>query len=755
MSFRQLLSVSGLICCGLFFGPTAGAQTYSLVIGIDGLGPYGLGAANAPNLHSLIDGTWAGAGANYRGAVSNHAFAGGVLGTPTQQATSSGPGWSSILTGVWNDKHGVINNTFAGSQYAQWPAYLKTLESNVANVRTAGVVTWSPINSNIFVPDGVNPNLDFVQGTNNDSVTTSVTVSQINLFPASGPGALFIQLDDIDIAGHSSGAYSSNFLGQVADVDSQVGSMLAAIRNRPTFSSENWQVLIISDHGHVGSGGHGGQTMMERTIPVIVSSKSTVQGLVPADARQPAMVDVAATVLNHFGVTIPSGQVGLPLGSQVIDLSSRSSLLSGLVSHLKFDGSVEGSHGVDGGTAFGSVQYADGRFGQAGLVTSYGSGYVRLDRDLGAEFGLATDFAMSMWLKYDSFTGDPAFFSNKNWNSGANTGINFALQTIGGGSLDLNTRAGGGVRRDIEPFRGVGPSQWHHLLVNVDRDGRTLLYINGFLFGEVSQTSQGSFDGSFPWTFFNDGTGAYTQGSVIGLMLDEFGAWNRLLTHDEIAYLSRSPISPAADVVGSFVDHIEYSGVGSSIDTGKSLALEGNGPTQLSEDHLINSLGGIRGLVLDIQGLANPGGLSAADFVFQVSPQGSFEESANPPISWAIAQAPQSVTVIPGSPDRVHIQWAVDAIENRWLRLTISANANTGLVVPKTYYVGHLRGETDAVGPVFTVSFADVSPIRSAVGTIVDSSSILDVDKNGIISFADISAMRSNVGSQLTTIAIP
>jgi hypothetical protein len=755
VNFRALISAAVLMAGSLFFGTKARSHTYSLVIGLDGLAPYGLGAGSAPNLHSLIDGSWAGPEADYRGSLSNHAFAGGILGTSTQQATSSGPGWSSILTGVWKDKHGVINNTFSGSQYASWPAYLKTLESQVANIRTAGIVTWSPITTNIFAPDGVNPNLDFAQGTNSDSTTTAVTVSQISLLPASSPGALFVQLDDIDIAGHSSGMYSSNYLGQVADVDSQVGSMLAAIRNRASFPNENWQIFIVSDHGHVGSGGHGGQSTMERTIPVIVSSKSTVQGLVPADARQPAMVDVAATVLNHFGVTIPTGQVGLPLGSQVIDLSSRSSLLSGLVSHLKFEGSVEGSYGVDGGTAFGNVQYADGRFVQAGLVAAYGSGYVRLDRDLGAEFGLATDFAMSLWVKYDSISGDPAFFSNKNWNSGANTGINFALQTVGGGSLDLNTRASGGVRRDIEPFRGVGPGEWHHLLINVDRDGQTLLYIDGYLFGEVSQTSQGSFDGSFQWNFFNDGTGAYTQGSAVGLMLDEFGAWNRLLSRDEIAYLANSPISPFAEVVGSFVDHLGYSGAGTSIDAGKSLAQEGSGPTQLGYEHLINSVGGIRGLILDIQRLGNPGGLSAADFMFQISPQGVFEESAHPPSAWSSAPVPLSVTVTPGSPDRVRLQWAEHAIENRWLRLTVSANANTGLAIPRTFYLGHLCGETDAQGTVYTVSFADVSPIRSAVGTIVDSSSVLDVDKNGIISFADISAMRSNVGSQLTTIAIP
>lgn len=211
-----------------------------------------------------------------------------------------------------------------------------------------------------------------------------------------------------------------------------------------------------------------------------------------------------------------------------------------------------------------------------------------------------------------------------------------------------------------------------------------------------------------------------------------------------------------ATVEGSFVNHGSYSGAGSAIDSGKSLVQEGNGPTLLTYNNLINTARGINGVAFDIQGLGNAGSLSAADFVFQMSPQGAFDEGANPPSGWASAPAPASVTVTPGSPDRVLVSWADNSIENRWLRVTISANANTGLASPQTYYLGHLRGETTGPpGAAFTVAFADITPIRAAVGQTVDSSSIADIDKNGTVAFSDISAMRSNVGSQLTIITVP
>ena len=537
--FRSIFGMAVLIAVAA----PATAQTYSLVIGVDGLGPYGLHAAPTPNLDKLMNGTWAGTGSAYRGAIANHAYAGGVRGTATQQATLSGPGWSSIHTGVWNNLHGVTDNSFSGSRYAERPSYLKILESQVSGIYTAGISSWNPINNNMFAPDGVNPNLDFRLGTNeNDVQSTATAVSQIAGLSNSSRGAIFVHLDDVDIAGHSTGAYSSNYLSNISDVDSQVGSMLNAIKSRANFASENWQVVVVADHGHVSGGGHGGQTQMERTIPIIISSQTTQQGLITSDARQPAMVDVPATVFNHFGVSVPAGQAGQALGQSVVGPSNVASLTNGLVSHLAFDGNTLGSPGTSGGTVVGNVQFTDGKFGQSVTVSQYGSGIVRLNQDLGSLFGTNRDFAMSMWMKYESFTGDPAFFSNKNWNSGNNTGINMALQTIGAGSLDLNTKTNSAGRQDIEPLGGLSAGEWNNLVFNVDRDGTSLLYLNGMLFGEIVLTSAGTFDGAFNWTFLNDGTGSYSSGSITGLRMDDFGAWNRKLTLDEISYLSQNSI---------------------------------------------------------------------------------------------------------------------------------------------------------------------------------------------------------------------
>src|SRR5262245_55870584 len=69
-------------------------------IGMDGVRTDALLAAKVPNLQKLI--------AN--GAFSQQTT---ILGPREHKAdTISGPGWSNLLTGVWPDKHGVLNNEF-------------------------------------------------------------------------------------------------------------------------------------------------------------------------------------------------------------------------------------------------------------------------------------------------------------------------------------------------------------------------------------------------------------------------------------------------------------------------------------------------------------------------------------------------------------------------------------------------------------------------------------------------------------------
>ncbi len=89
----------------LFLQNLAAQNGKVLLIGIDGCRADAILLANTPNIKGLLP----------HATYSFDAL--------THYPTWSGPGWSSMLTGVWEDKHGVLDNTFAGSHYDLYPDF--------------------------------------------------------------------------------------------------------------------------------------------------------------------------------------------------------------------------------------------------------------------------------------------------------------------------------------------------------------------------------------------------------------------------------------------------------------------------------------------------------------------------------------------------------------------------------------------------------------------------------------------------------
>lgn len=108
-----------------------------LIVGVDGTRPDALAKAKTPHFDQLIE----------SGTFTDTAQ---ILGTRYQENdTISGPGWSSILTGVWADKHGVHDNSFRGRQYELFPHFFKHLKRARPEAETISLVSWEPISEYI------------------------------------------------------------------------------------------------------------------------------------------------------------------------------------------------------------------------------------------------------------------------------------------------------------------------------------------------------------------------------------------------------------------------------------------------------------------------------------------------------------------------------------------------------------------------------------------------------------------------------
>jgi len=265
-----------------------------MVIGVDGLMPAAVKTANTPHLDELIE----------DGAVSYNAFAGGVFGSSTQQPTSSGPSWSSILTGVWLDKHNVPNNSFSDPDYENYPCFFKRLKEKKADAYCSSIVQWTPINTHIIT------DADYMETGSGGGVAIK-TISHLS---KENPDAIFLHFDDVDGAGHGYGYSPTNpkYLSAISSVDSLIGIVIRGINNRSNFASEDWLIIVVCDHGGIGTG-HGGQSPEERTAFLLASGGSVTRDEVSSG---PGIVAVPPTVFEHLGIEVDSewGWAGQPFG---------------------------------------------------------------------------------------------------------------------------------------------------------------------------------------------------------------------------------------------------------------------------------------------------------------------------------------------------------------------------------------------------------------------------------------------------------
>jgi len=133
---------------------------------------------------------------------------------------------------------------------------------------------------------------------------------------------LLIHLDQVDYAGHHEGGPNSqNWDAAAKRADELIGEIL----NKMDLKQD--VILIVSDHGHIDSGGHGGQEDILRSEPFLLAGKGVQQG--EFDGIQ--MADVAPTLSAILGLNVPASSQG----------QTRIDLLSGLsadtVSNLAYE----------------------------------------------------------------------------------------------------------------------------------------------------------------------------------------------------------------------------------------------------------------------------------------------------------------------------------------------------------------------------------------------------------------------------------
>lgn len=248
--------------------PEGKTEKKAIVIGYDGCRADAL---------SLLD-TEGKGGISYlleNGATARISYCGGKnYPAINTQATSTAPGWASILTGEWADVHGITDNGIEKSNDTL--TLLTTLVESKNADSSAFYVSWNGhfggedttyIQEKNYI-EQKSLNVKFLDA-DDDAGTLTNTLSDVKSADCSD--FIFTILEHTDHVGHDTGfsinnpEYSSAFAA--AEVDGR--AIIDAIESRDTYASEDWLIVITSDHGGYNTG-HGFVTIQERMTFIVM-----------------------------------------------------------------------------------------------------------------------------------------------------------------------------------------------------------------------------------------------------------------------------------------------------------------------------------------------------------------------------------------------------------------------------------------------------------------------------------------------------
>ncbi|HYB45898.1 MAG TPA: alkaline phosphatase family protein [Streptosporangiaceae bacterium] len=269
--------------------PSGPTLRHALVIGVDGVRFDLLGPDTTPSI-------WAFGRAGFLAPVTVDQV------TPTW----SGPCWATIVTGADVAGHRITTNDLTGHRLADHPDFV-TVATRAGLSTLLAVSGWPPL---ALAEDG---GPLFAQATRRefvaaaemslagwDAADEATTGLAAGILAEDGPGLSFVYLGAVDIAGHLTGAGAA-YREAARAADRRVGRLLAALRSRPGYEREGWTAVVVTDHGHLDQGGHGGREPEVVTAWAAAAGPGIDPGGRPAVTRQEQIAPLVLAALGCSG----------------------------------------------------------------------------------------------------------------------------------------------------------------------------------------------------------------------------------------------------------------------------------------------------------------------------------------------------------------------------------------------------------------------------------------------------------------------
>ena len=274
--------------------------TKALVIQIDGLTHAALREAIA-----------AGRAPGLAGLTIAPAWTGGRNGTLSEQRTTAGPGWASLLTGTWANRHGVRWDTTDQRIATSAPTFFALAHAGNPSAKASAVTSASlyPALLAADVQSGALANAIDCAG-DDACVTQRATRAML-----AGDALVLAQYSAPATAAARAGLRTGDYDKAVTATAAAVDTLLATIaRRRANDARDDWLVVVTTGYGLDDFGSATGLQLAANKTVFIASNKplAALPGVgtaAPADdslTSLAATTDIAPTVLRQLGVA--SGQ---------------------------------------------------------------------------------------------------------------------------------------------------------------------------------------------------------------------------------------------------------------------------------------------------------------------------------------------------------------------------------------------------------------------------------------------------------------
>jgi hypothetical protein len=207
----------------------------------------------------------------------------------------SNPARAVMATGSWQEVNGVTNN----SHYV--PPKGRSIFSNANSlgirIGLAAIKFWDE-NYGAYAREKLPrfPDDPHDQGAAAiiayqrklcDSMVPFVRISESRL--------LIVDLTAVDVVSHDAGPFSDD----ARQVRAEVGACLSRVVKEVNFART--VVIVTSDHGHIATGGHGGEEPEVMTTPIVLVG----QDVRHTSGMQAEQVDIAPTICGLLGIPVP------------------------------------------------------------------------------------------------------------------------------------------------------------------------------------------------------------------------------------------------------------------------------------------------------------------------------------------------------------------------------------------------------------------------------------------------------------------